>query len=87
MCIDSDTDTLMRKRSRTRQACPNCVGGQGAMYLIILLKAWHWMVVTTTLVVLWRYHLKNLQISDDVVGHIKLNEAIRNITEIQFKSK
>ena len=39
MCIDSDTDTLMRKRSRTRQACPNCVGGQGAMYLTIRFRA------------------------------------------------
>ena len=45
------------------------------------------MVINMTLIVLWRYHLKNLQISDDVVGHIKLNEAIRNISEIQFKSK
>ena len=45
------------------------------------------MAINMTLIVLWRYHLKNLQISDDVVGHIKLNEAIRNITEIQFKSK
>ena len=43
--------------------------------------------ITTILIVLWRYHVKNLQTSDDVVGHIKLNEAIRNITEIQFKSK
>ena len=44
------------------------------------------MAINMTLIVLWRYHLNNLQ-SDDVVGHIKLNEAIRNITEIQFKSK
>ena len=32
-------------------------------------------------------HMKNLQISDDVIGHIKFNEVIRNITEIQFRSK
>ena len=29
-------------------------------------------------------HMKNLQISDDVVGHIKFNEVIRNITEIHL---
>ena len=32
MCIDTDTDTLMRKRSRTRQACPNCAGEQGSIF-------------------------------------------------------
>ena len=32
-------------------------------------------------------HMKNLQISDDVVSHIKFNEVIRNIIEIQFRSK
>ena len=32
-------------------------------------------------------HMKTLQISDDVIGHIKFNEVIRNITEIQFRSK
>ena len=31
--------------------------------------------------------MNNLQISDDVFGHIKFNEVIRNITEIQFRSK
>ena len=44
---------------------------------------------------LWRYnirgmrqmlnHMNNLKVSDDVIGHIKFNEVIRNITEIQFK--
>ena len=85
MCIHSDTDTLMRKRSRTRQACPNCVGGQGSIY-----NHSNWTKEFSANSVTGNDSpaiLKNLQISDDVVGHIKFNEVIRNITEIQFRSK
>ena len=32
-------------------------------------------------------YMNNLQISDDVIGHIKFNEVIRNITEIKLRSK
>ena len=95
MCIDTDTDTLVRKRSRTRQACPNCAGEQGSVFSNIQEPPSYQFIHRTSLIVLWRKNIRgmrqmlnrmnNLQISDDVIGHIKFNEVIRNITEIQFK--